>query len=230
MLNMRSSSRYPPEDLTARARIRDTAIRRFATDGMEVSLRTIAGDAEVSAGLILHHFSSRAGLREACDSHVLEQIRQHKSGVLDSTGIADALLTQLEHVEDHALLVAYVLRCIQAGGPPATEFIDHLVADTLNHLQEGVEAGTVHPSRDPEARARLIVEQSVGALLLQLPAQRDHLDVEALPAWLRHYIERIILPTLELFTDPLFTDTTLLNTYLATVESPSGRTAGRERE
>ena len=48
MLNVRSTqkrSNDPAADLTARARIRDAAIRRFAADGMAAPLRAIAADA-----------------------------------------------------------------------------------------------------------------------------------------------------------------------------------------
>ena len=53
-------------DKTARARIRDAAIRRFARDGVAAtSLKAIAADAGVSPPLVVHHFGSKAGLREA---------------------------------------------------------------------------------------------------------------------------------------------------------------------
>ena len=46
----------PDPDLTAAARIRNAALRRFARDGFGVGLRAIAADAGVTAGLITHHF------------------------------------------------------------------------------------------------------------------------------------------------------------------------------
>lgn len=203
------------DDLTAKARIRDAAIRRFATDGMEASLRSIAADAGVSPGLILHHFGSRAGLREACDAHVLARTREAKASVLEPGTAAGAFLAQMAEVEGYAPLVGYVLRCMQAGGELAQEFIDHFVTDAVAYLEAGVRAGTVRPSRAPEARARVLTEMALGALLLQLPAGKGALDLDDLPAWLRGYMEKIALPLLELYTEPLLTDSTLLDAYLA---------------
>ncbi|MHB1064338.1 MAG: TetR family transcriptional regulator [Georgenia sp.] len=220
---MRSTS----EDLTARARIRDAAIRRFATDGMDAPLRTIAADAGVSAGLILHHFSSRAGLRQACDRYVLDQVREHKSAVLGPDQGTARFLAQMAAVESYAPLLGYVMRCMQAGGELATDFVDHLVADAVEYLSDGVAAGTIRPSRFPEARARLLTEQAVGALLLQLPARQERLDLEALPRWVREYVDRIAGPMLELMTEPALTDSTLLDTYLAAAggSTPGGESA-----
>lgn len=69
-------------DLTGRARIRDAALLRFASEGFRVPVRTIAADAGVSPGLVIHHFGSKEGLRRACDEHVLVLIRENKRNVL----------------------------------------------------------------------------------------------------------------------------------------------------
>lgn len=211
---MRSAS----DDLTTKARIRDAAIRRFATDGLDAPLRTVAADAGVSPGLIMHHFGSRAGLREACDSYVLEETHSSKSALLTRGSSPGALLAQLAQAEDYAPLVAYVLRCLQAGGALTSQFVDSMVAETHAYLEEAVTAGTVSPSRDPEARARVLVEMSLGSLLLQLPARQDRLDLDQLPHWLRSYLDRILLPVLEFQTVPVLTDSTLLDTYLASTD------------
>lgn len=188
---------------------------------MTASLRSIATDAGVSAGLILHHFGSRDGLREACDNHVLAEIRAGKSGVLGQGGTGGAgLLVQMAQVEGYAPMVGYTLRCLQDGGPALRHFVDQLVADAVEYLREAEESGTVRPSRFPEERARILAEQGLGALLLQLPAQQERLDLEELPGWLRDYSERIIGPTLELYTEPLLTDRTLLESYLASEGAP----------
>lgn len=222
MLNMSSArddaAPGSPEgagELTARARILQAAIRRFAADGMSAPLRTIAADAGVSAGLIIHHFGSGDRLREACDSHVLAVTRRKESTLVAGAGGAGAMLAELAELEGYAPVIGYVLRRLQAGGPLAAQLIDGLVTDAVEYLRDGEEAGTVRPSRDPEARARILTEQALGALLLQLPAQRERLDLDELSAWFRSYSDRIIGPTLELFTEGVLTDSTLLDAYLA---------------
>ncbi len=214
ILNMRSAQ----EDLTTKARIRHAAIRRFAADGLEAPLRAIAGDAGVSSALIVHHFGSRAGLRQECDAYVLELHRTAKRQTLARDGSAPgAMLAQLAQLDEYAPVVGYLLRCLQAGGPLTGQLMESIITDTVAYLAEGERAGSVSPSRDPEARARTLAEMSMGALLLQLPARQDHLDLDELPHWLAAYAERITLPILELFTQPLLTDSTLLDAYLASI-------------
>ncbi|WP_051145658.1 TetR/AcrR family transcriptional regulator [Ornithinimicrobium pekingense] len=216
MRSARTSTTASDGDLTGRARILQAAVNRFAVDGTAAPLRAIASDAGVSAGLILHHFGSREGLREACDELVLTQMRESKTSVVARPSGGAALLVQLAQVEGYAALVGYVLRCLQEGGPRLRTLVDHMVEDAVAYLHEGEAAGTVSRSRFPQARARFMVEQALGALLLQLPAQQDRLDLQELPRWLRDYSERIVGPALELYTEPLFTDSSLLDAYLST--------------
>ncbi|MGW5157959.1 TetR/AcrR family transcriptional regulator [Nonomuraea wenchangensis] len=63
------------EDLTARARIRDAALRHFGEHGFDrATTRAIAETAGVSPGLLRHHFGSKQALREACDAHLVKLI------------------------------------------------------------------------------------------------------------------------------------------------------------
>ncbi len=48
----------------------------FGTEGFAASVRAVATRAEVSRGLLNHHFGSKDGLRAACDEHVLRVIRE----------------------------------------------------------------------------------------------------------------------------------------------------------
>ncbi|GAB3706983.1 TetR/AcrR family transcriptional regulator [Nocardiopsis oceani] len=62
----------PGSDLTGRARIRDAALKVFAEHGAKgATVQLIAAEADVSTGLIRHHFGSKEGLREACDAHAV---------------------------------------------------------------------------------------------------------------------------------------------------------------
>ncbi|GAA1487692.1 TetR/AcrR family transcriptional regulator [Brachybacterium sacelli] len=192
-------------------RILQAALRRFAVDGLSAPLRRVAQDAGVSAGLIIHHFGTREKLLEACDARALEVARREKSSVL--THGAGELMAQMADVERYAPVIGFVLRRLQAGGPLAQQLVDDFAARAVEYLAEGVESGRIAPSHDPEGRARVLSEMALGALLLQLPAQRDHLDLDELPRWLRGYSERIIGPLLELYTVPLLTDSSFLDAY-----------------
>src|SRR3954452_24098995 len=101
---MRSVPAADDADLTARARIRDAAIRRFGADGFGASVRAIAADAGISPGLVIHHFGSKEGLREVCDEHVLRLIREAETEALTESTPAD-WLAQLADLDDYAPLV-----------------------------------------------------------------------------------------------------------------------------
>jgi AcrR family transcriptional regulator len=59
-------------DLTGYARIRNAALAGFARDGVKAtSIRAVAERAGVSPGLVQHHFSTKAGLRDAVNAHVV---------------------------------------------------------------------------------------------------------------------------------------------------------------
>ena len=72
-----------PEDLTARARIRDAAIALFAERGIgPATIRDIAQAAGVSSGLVRHHFGSKEGLRRACDDYAMAESAKLRSRIL----------------------------------------------------------------------------------------------------------------------------------------------------
>ncbi|GAA4527065.1 TetR family transcriptional regulator [Brachybacterium paraconglomeratum] len=196
---------------SAEERILRAALQRFAVDGLSAPLRAVAQDAGVSAGLIIHHYGSREHLLEVCDRRALEVT--HETKLETFTGGSGVMLAQLAEVERYAPVIGYVLRRLQAGGPLAQQLVTDFVRDAADYLEQGVQAGLVSPSRDPEARARVLTEMALGALLLQLPAQRDHLDLADLPTWIRSYTDALLLPMLELFTTPLLQDSTLLDAY-----------------
>lgn len=71
-----------PDRLNGRERILDEAMQLFAELGFDsVTVRDIAAKADVSVGLINHHFGSKEGLREAVDAKFIRQFEE----VLDST-------------------------------------------------------------------------------------------------------------------------------------------------
>ncbi len=217
---MRSTSGVPEGDLTARARIRDAAIARFAADGFGASLRVIAADADVSHGLVLHHFESKAGLRAVCDEQVLRTVREAKTATM-VTATPGFLLAQMAAVEEYATVAGYLVWALQSGGDLAAAFLDRMIDDAQDYLAQATEAGRVRKSRDPAARARFLAYTGLGALLVYLrlhaPPGSDLGDV------LRAYTEEIALPALELYSEGLFTTPDLLEDYLRGVPAAPGK-------
>lgn len=214
-MNVRSASASDATDLTARARIRDAAILRFGTDGFGASVRVIAAEAGVSAGLVIHHFGSKDALRAACDEHVLGVIRETKTEAVRDPAVA---IGQLAAVEEYAPLAGYVIQALLDGGELAVAFVEQMITDTEEYLAAAVTAGTVRPSLDPARRARYLVLAGVGMLLVHLrlhPPRAGELGKA-----LREISEFSTLPALELYTEGLLADRSMLDAYLVYVPDP----------
>lgn len=213
---MRSSS-PSDRDLTTRARIRDAAIVVFGEQGFGTGVRAIATAAGISPGLVNHHFGSKDGLREVCDNHVLEVIRDDKAGFLTAPSGA-VMLAKLAAIEAYAPLIAYIVRSFSAGGRLAESLFEHFVDNTADYLAAGVAAGTLRPSRDPAARARYFTLQGLGGLMIFFQTKFETDVTVDFGAALREYSELTTMPALEIFTEGLLTDSSLLD---ALVESRS---------
>ncbi|MFV0254158.1 MAG: TetR family transcriptional regulator [Beutenbergiaceae bacterium] len=214
----------PVDDLTTRARLREASVARFAADGFSASLRTIAADAGVSAGLIVHLFGSKDGLRQACDEHVFTRIREAKLEVLDQQSGPGMMLHQLAQIDSYAPLVTYVVRSLADGGEHARTFIEHMIADAVEYVRAGVQSGQIVPSRDEEARVRYLTLSNLGPLVLELSLNPPP-DAITGAAQIRAYFDSIMLPTLELMTEGFLADRSFLDTYLLYLSDPPAGTA-----
>jgi AcrR family transcriptional regulator len=203
---MRSS-----DDLTTTARIRDAAIAQFGEHGFNIGVRAIAAAAGVSAGLVIHHFGSKDGLRTVCDDHIAEEIRSAKSETIRSSDPA-TWLAQMSEIEDYAPMMAYLVRSMQSGSELAKTFWRRMLDNTEEYLEEGVRAGTIKPSRDPKARARYLGISGGGGFLLYLQLHDNPTDLRAV---LRDYAADAVLPALEIYTNGLMTDSTMFDAFVA---------------
>jgi AcrR family transcriptional regulator len=149
------------EDLTARARIRDAAIRLFTERGMEkTSILDIAQAAGVSGGLIRHHFGSKDGLREACDAHVFDELLKFKEDVL-AKGIADPGF--LPAFDARQLLFRrYLGRAMIDGSEAAAAQFVEIVDGTERYFRE---QGMDLP--DPRGVAAALAAMTGGLMILQ---------------------------------------------------------------
>ncbi len=198
-------------DLTAAARIRDAAIEQFGEHGFGVGLRAIAEAAGVSAALVIHHFGSKDGLRNACDDFVAEQIRSSKSEALKSNDPA-TWFAQMAEIETYAPLMAYLVRSMQAGGDLAKLLWHKMIENAEEYMEDGVRAGTIKPSRDPHARARYLAITGGGGFLLYLQMHETPTDLRAV---LHDYSRDMILPALEVYSEGLMADRTMYDAFLA---------------
>jgi AcrR family transcriptional regulator len=198
-------------DLTATARIRDAALEQFGKHGFGIGLRAIAEAAGVSAALVIHHFGSKDGLRKACDDYVAEEIRTSKSDTLKSNDPA-TWFAAMSEIESYAPMMTYLVRSMQTGGDLAKMLWNRMIDNAEEYLGEGVRAGTLKPSRDPQARAKYLAMAGGGAFLLYLQMHENPTDLQAV---LRDYSRDMVLPALELYTEGLLADRTMYDAFLA---------------
>jgi TetR/AcrR family transcriptional regulator, regulator of cefoperazone and chloramphenicol sensitivity len=196
--------------MTAAARIRDAAIEQFGQHGFDVGLRAIAEAAGVSAPLVIHHFGSKEGLRKACDDYIAEEIRDAKSESLRSADPA-TWFRQMAEIESYAPMMVYLVRSMQSGSELAKTFWRRMIEDAEEYIDEGVQAGTLKPSRDPKARAKFLALSGGGGLLLYLQMHNNPTDMAAV---LHDYGEEMVLPALEVYTHGLMSDATMYDAFL----------------
>src|SRR6266542_759545 len=85
------------EDLTARARIRDAALRLFAERGVDgATIRDIAKAAGVSAGLVRHHFGSKEALRDQTVEATEQWIARHNPDITADPRAYAAVLVAMQ--------------------------------------------------------------------------------------------------------------------------------------
>ncbi len=207
-----------PSEFTTRARLRDAAIQCFAAEGFGASVRTIAARAGVSAGLIRHHFGSKDALRAECDAAVLERHRSLKTEGLVAPANA---MAQLAESDEHGATLVYILRSVQDGSAAGTAFIERLIDDAVVYSEEAVAAGILRPSADPVGRARLLVTNSVGGLIVLL-SMHPEISLTDFKTVLAKTFEQIALPSLELYTYGVFADSSYLDQYLLYIGDPPG--------
>jgi TetR/AcrR family transcriptional regulator, regulator of cefoperazone and chloramphenicol sensitivity len=150
------------EDLTARARIRDAAIRLFAERGIDgTTVRDIALQAGVSPGLLRHHFGSKEALRQACDTYALDRIVRIKEELyLDDKVATPGFLPSVHPTI--VLLYKYVTRALLDGSPSAAAMFDDMVVLT----EQWVSKHTPDVTTDYRAFAAVLVGMQSGILAM----------------------------------------------------------------
>ena len=155
------------EDLTARARIRDAALRLFAERGIDgATIRDIAKAAGVSGGLVRHHFGSKEALRDACDAYALERLMRIKEQAVLEGRMADPGFLPAAH-PTILLLYRYLARAMVDGSQAAASMFD----DMVELAEQWLALHNPGQSSDLRAYAAVLVAMQTGLLVLH-----DHLS------------------------------------------------------
>lgn len=160
-----------PDDLTTQARIREVALSLFPERGFSATtVRQIAGQAGVSPALVLHHFGSKEGLREACDRHVVARFREIKTNAIAGGMFSPAFLGGA--MQESEAIMKYLAWAIARNHPTASILYDEMLAEAITVTRTAVEQGYVTESEDLETRTALQMAMQLGLAVLHEHVER----------------------------------------------------------
>ncbi len=217
------------DDRTTTARIRDAAITEFASKGVEAtSVRTIAARADVSPGLIIHHFGSKEDLRVACDEYITAIIRELK-GTAMAAGAGFDMTAAIRSWNGEVPIAKYLARTLVDGSPHVAELVDEMTNDAVTYVNTGVENGLIKPSDYPKERAAILMIWSLGALVLHEHLERlIGVDITADLSHDPKAMSPYMAPILELYSNGFLTETTVQLMSEAFVDAPAGTDQEKE--
>jgi TetR/AcrR family transcriptional regulator, regulator of cefoperazone and chloramphenicol sensitivity len=165
------------QDLTAKARLREVALELFAAQGVgATSLRSVAKAADVSAGLVVHHFGSKEGLCRAVDEAVVERIELALAEVpiegsggelLEGRGEVVAALLRRQPV-----LCDYIGRALSEN-TEASVALFHRLFSSASRDRALVEAGALRADTDRFWRAIHQMLLILGPLMMRPLIERE---------------------------------------------------------
>lgn len=186
--------------------MRDAAIDLFGRVGFErATVRDVAAAAEVSPALVIHHFSSKDGLREACDAHVTGLLFDKKNELL-GTDAAAIMRSWFDEFDRFRPLLRYIARMLTAGSAAGRSLFAAILAGTRRMIDAQIEAGVMRDVSDRDTVAAYLTAQGLAPLLLQ-----EHLaEAFDAPEMTADLYRRSALPLLDVYTHGLYTDDRLL--------------------
>lgn len=179
------------EDRKAFAVIRDTAMVLFGRRGLAaVSIREIAAAAGVSPSLVVHHFGSKEGLKEAIDRRVVDFVDvclEELAAVGEESATSSFAELWAQRLEQRPGLTEYVGRLLVDGGPTAEALFDRLFDATLRGITGLAGAGVLRTTSDERVLASFLLVNDLAVVLLRAQVTRvlrvDPLGEGGLARW-----------------------------------------------
>lgn len=163
-------------------RLVHVSMRLFADRGFDgVTVRDIAAAAEVSVGLINHHFGSKEGLREAVDRYFLSQFEEvlleqpPRTGPLTGEGdaqareqVADWVEDWIDrHIDEWNLSKAYMRRALLEGSDWGAKLFERFYQVVRTSVDRMDADGKIRDDVDRLWLPLLIMYMELGTLLLE---------------------------------------------------------------
>ncbi|HEX7827972.1 MAG TPA: helix-turn-helix domain-containing protein [Mycobacterium sp.] len=155
------------DDLTAKARIRNTALDLYAKHGEDrISLRAIATEAGVAVGLVQHHFKTKAGLRDAVDQLVVDYFANALADVPESASTAVRDDAVRDMLRANPTVVDYVRRALLQPNVADSHLIDVIVDLTQREVRAARKTGRASTTRRENTQVVAVLARQMGELLL----------------------------------------------------------------
>jgi AcrR family transcriptional regulator len=184
--------------MTARARIRNEALRLFAANGPDgVTVRQIATAAGVSPALVLHHFGTKTGLRQAVDDYAghafdaLFELGEQDSGLSREGGAASVAELIGRRFPPDSPLPAYLRRLVLSGDPAGVQLFRSWFSSTVRMLEGMEQDGVVSRADETAVRAAVLLVNDLAVIVMR-DLVRDVLGVDPLsPAGLAGWAREV---------------------------------------
>lgn len=172
----------PVGPANGKLRLIKVAMRMIADKGYDgITVRDISAAADVSVGLINHHFGSKEGLREAVDRYFIEQFEEvlfetRPAPTSDDEGIAQSVeFTENwinRHIDDWDLTKAYMRRALLEGSDWGAGLFDRFYNVVRTAVDRADADGKVRPDVDRLWLPLLVMYLELGTLLLEPYVER----------------------------------------------------------
>ncbi len=153
-------------------RLRDSALVLFGESGFDgTSVRAIAARANVTAGLVLHHFGSKEGLRRAVDRYVLDAVTTAFAELLETDATTDLMAVRRNGFQtlfqEHPYMGRYLRRSLLEATEASMVLFDRIVEVSRALFEPLRDAGLTRPTDDPDAQ--LLMGMLSGLMPVLLP-------------------------------------------------------------
>ena len=173
-----SKAAEPADAANGKTRLIKVAMQLFAEKGFDgITVRDIAAAADVSVGLINHHFGSKEGLRDAVDRHFIQQFEEvlFEEREISATDLQEGLEQSVEHteqwidrhIEDWDLTKAYMRRALLEGSDWGANLFERFYQVARTGVDRSDAKGLVRADVDRLWLPLLIVYMELGTLLLE---------------------------------------------------------------
>lgn len=172
----------PAEQANGKLRLVKVAMRMFAEKGYDgITVRDISAAADVSVGLINHHFGSKEGLREAVDRYFIEQFEEvlfetrpvpssEDEGIAQSVELTENWINR--HIDDWDLTKAYMRRALLEGSDWGAGLFDRFYNVVRTAVDRSDADGKIRSDVDRLWLPLLVMYLELGTLLLEPYVER----------------------------------------------------------